>query len=252
MAERYRKFSIHLNYPGLTKKTFSWPQYREFTDALVKALSGLRNGPHPDQVIPEEIKDGTAQPAYSIPESNFPVVRKLADGPKRSWTLAEREKIVDLHEWMRSHGAKGTVSLKKGYEHTIIIPAPKEIYLIRSYESIVGVIWMVGGEKGKVHIRIGQEKPIACDAGQKLAEDLGKLLYHKVRLSGYSIRSSKNLEAEKFEIISLECDMGHVDEWEADNVRQRQHESIKRIQEKLSASMKNFNAEEFIKVIRNG
>lgn len=252
MAERYRKFYIHLDYPGLTKKTFPWPQYKEFTDALVKALSGLRNGPPPDRIIPEEIKDGTAQPAYSIPVSNFAVVRKLAGGPKRSWTAAEREKIVDLHEWMRNHGAKGTVSLKKGYEHQIIVPTPKEIHLIRSYESIVGVVWMVGGEKRKVHIKIGQEKPIPCDAGQKLAEDLGKLLYHKVRLSGYSVRSSKNLEAEKFEIISIEYDMGHVEEWEPENIRQRQYESIKRIQEELSSSMKNFNAEEFIKVIRNG
>ena len=252
MEERYRKFSIHLDYPGLTKKTFSWPQYKEFTDALVKALSGLKNGPHPDKIIPEEIKDGTAQPAYSIPLSNFSVVKKLADGPKNSWTLAEREKITDLHEWMRNHGAKGAISLKKGYEHKIIVPEPKELYLIRSYESISGIVWMVGGEKGKVHIKFGKESTIACDAGQKLAEDLGRLLYHKVRLSGYSIRHSKRSGAEKFEIIGIECDMGHIDEWEQDNICQRQYDSIKRIQEELASSMKNFNAEEFIKGIRNG
>lgn len=252
MERRYRKFSIHLNYPGLTKKTFSWPQYKEFTDALVKALSGMKNGPRPDQIIPEEIKDGSAQPAYSIPEDSLPVVRKLAQGPTRAWTSSEKEKITDLHDWLRSHGAKGTLSVKKGYEHKIIVPLPKELYPIKSYESITGIIWLVGGEKGRVHVRIGQEKTLTCDAGQKLAEDLAKLLYHKVRLSGYCVRSSKDLEVEKFEILCIEHDMGHAGDWEPESILQRQYASIKTIQQKLSSAMDKFDAEKFMNEIRNG
>lgn len=184
--------------------------------------------------------------------ANLRDVRRLAKGPSKNWTDNEKNNVVDFYAWLRKNKAKGKISVKKGYRHEIILPVEEELFPINSYESMSGIVWMVGGADSKVHLKIGSDKPLVCDANQDLAEELGKKLYHKVRLSLKVTRAPEDMRIIKNEIISIEQDMGHKIQWEDDRVLGRQYESIKKIQKILSSELKNFDAEKFINEIRNG
>ena len=251
MKESYKRFKVKIEGPNISRESFSWPEYKQFTEALGRALCGMRNGPKPTQIITGSIYEGSAEPEYEVPDVHYPAVIRLAEGPKEDWTAEENGKVLDLQAWLKSRNAGATIKSDGDEDLEFALTARVEASDITALENITGIVTTVGGKEAKVHIEDETDaKIIVCDAGAEVAEKIAQLLYHKVSLAGKSVRDGTTLKIKEFQITDF-FDMGHRDEWRPSKIAERQYAAILRIKEILKDSMKDFDPEEYIRDIRN-
>ena len=257
MSDNYKKYEFRLCGEGMNREALPWPKYKELMDALVRALSGMKNGPKHDDILPGEVKDGSAAMEYYMEEKYNPIVKKIADGPNDDWDIEEKMSIEDLHRVVAKQKAQAFMKTSDGHEHRInliIFPAKKTKV---GYESITGIVLLTGGQrKAKVHLRTrikGKNESIPCDADMQTTEKLGALLYHKVQVGARVVRYIDSGHIDKITILNPVDikDLGHKDEWEPNRVTKRQAETIRSIRSIIAERMPDFNVDDYLSGLRD-
>ncbi len=252
MQGPFKKFSIRLCKKGLTKNTFMWPDYRDFTEAFVKALTSMHNGPSADQIRPEGIRDGSAAVDYSIPREFFAAIRRVGKGPKSDWSDEERHGVIEMHDWCEKKSVRAFVSYPGQKEIEVVIPKKENIPDAISYDTIEGVVWWAGGDNGNVHIKTDfHDAQMIFQNDFSIASELGKKLYHKVRLSCRIQRDGVTKTIKKAEILEVVDDLGPYENWKDNVVIGRQFDAIMRIRKVFEREMPDFDFEEHLREMRD-
>ncbi len=253
MAAKFRRFKIHIDYKGLGPDGFSWPRYKEFTEAFVAALSGMPDGPSADQVIPLEVKETQSQLlAFKIPDHCLDAVCRIAQ-PNETWKEKEREKAKPLHKWIRDRDARCEIIVAKRPPLKIVVPTEEPPPCCDSYDTVDGIVITVGGRERHVHLELPDGLIRVFAGGPGIVEGMAQFLYHRVLVSAKMTWDESGADIREAEILRIIEDLGHMDDFPTKKKNPKsQYEAIQRMRALLSDSLADFDVEEFVKGIRDG
>jgi hypothetical protein len=184
--------------------TMGWPDLRDFTDLLVRALKAMPNGPEPRAVMPVSVTAGSLVEAFRIPRDTYPAVRRLQRGPTKRWSRAELREVDPLYRYLRERHAQLGVSAR-GAPRLVVVP-PARDWTVTERISTRGEIFRVGGRDGRVEVRFDGETTVKCTAGRELAAQLAQHLYRTVLLEGLARRDATTGVLESVDLTAFTPD----------------------------------------------
>lgn len=204
-AVRWKTIKIHLDFEGASPDTFGWPLYREFMEAFVPALAGMRGGPSASRILPGPVEAGSAMPVLRVPDDSTYALQRLRRGPTKDWTDRERQAAQGLYKFLTRRRITAGVAIRGDRPVPFRLPEPESA--VAQYETLEAVVRSAGGLQGKVHLEFDEDGLRACDAGILLTYSAGRLLYHRVRVSGKSSRDARTGAILEFVLEQIE-DLG--------------------------------------------
>ena len=196
------KINLHLEWKGLTLQGFPWPEQRKFYDAFVTALVAMDAQLTPNDIVPVEVKGGSAMPSFLLPRANRAAVGRLQRGENRTWSSEQRRSAARLYSYLGERNATMSMGIRK--LKLLAVPNQNRSWTIRELTTVTAVVLRVGGTKGVVELRFDRDGHQHCKVGRPLAQRFAGHLYQRVELYGLSERDPTTSMLLNFDIRSFE------------------------------------------------
>lgn len=202
--DRYVVIRFHFDLKLTSFEALGWPELKESTDAIVKALGAMPGGPVPRRVLPVGASDGSLVQEVRIPRDGMAAYRTLRSGPNRRWTADMLRGVEDLVSVAEKHGGTVKVGIR-GYGPAIRRPAKVPDLVIVGPGTLRATVTLVGGERGRVHLRPMDGGPlVVASASSALLPQLGARIHRNVLAVGTLTRVAATGEIKDFEVTGFE------------------------------------------------
>lgn len=235
-----RKTTTTFELPLADGKSMGWPELREFMNALASALQAMPDGPEPEDLTEIKFVAGSFLPQISHAPRFTPAVRELRGGPNRNWPEERQRACEPFYDFVRKHG--GQVNCGVHTLHPMAVPPPfrRQLYF-SEMATLEGVIWKPGGEHGQVEIQFQPGGVMKCSTidGRQTAEEMGKHMYRRVRVSGRATR-----EVDTYKLLGF-----HIETWAMlpDELTAQMRRSL---QDRVDAMMQDYDPSETMQLVR--
>lgn len=207
--EKTQEIGFHIQLPD--GQPFGWPELRDFVDSLTKAVATHPEQIRPGDILPTQVRVGSAIPLFSGPPALGVTFERLAAGPDQTWTADMLRSSMDFYAWATR--AKLTM-WKDGAEVGPEIEAPADNPLNWVSRELIcerGIVMSAGGSDGNVSIRLENGTLVRSCPGREMAKELAKHLYMRIEFDadarlGMIDKAIKEIDILSFEVLDRRPD----------------------------------------------
>lgn len=166
-----------------TYETFGgWPKVRQFTDALIDALTAMPRAPKEENLIPKPRRGSFALSVEQVDGTGslIEAERYLRAGPDDSWTAEmyrrtqEFRRFIEKNDYVLQSGPVGNVV-------DFPMPTIPTLHPLVELGTLSGRIHQSGGAEGTIRVIFDSDTigTVTCKAGKGLAKTAGEHLYER-------------------------------------------------------------------------
>lgn len=229
---------VRIEGEGVTAGTWSWPQLRDFMDTFIPALAAMPGGPRPTEVVLLRVAEGSVVPCLSVPASAVDAARALARGPKRGWSVEQRQRVEPFYAFTREH--KATVSIGQRRFQPVVVPDSSSVWTLREHGEVRGRVHSVGGRALRAKIEIPAEGIVPCDGEAALICALGAEITRDVYVEGVLER-----DAATGALLGMQ-----MHRWRQAPQRRSAKEALRAIRDLVGPSLDGFDVEAYVGKLR--